>query len=98
LGIQLARIPARRIANEAVWLASWKLLSPPFLAWGLTSALGAGGVLRAVLIVEASMPAAINAMILSMHYRREPELAATVVLLTTTLSLATLTLLLSILT
>ncbi|MFC2081886.1 AEC family transporter [Candidatus Bipolaricaulota bacterium] len=98
LGVQLARIPVRRIASEAVWLAGWKLLIPPLLAWGLTSALGVDGLLRSVLIVEASMPAAINAMILSMHYKREPELVATVVLVTTALSLVTLTILLSILT
>jgi len=98
LGMQLARIPVRRIASEAVWLAGWKLLIPPLLAWGLTTALGVDGLLRAVLIVEASMPTAINAMILSMHYRREPELVASVVFVTTTLSLVTLTVLLSILT
>jgi len=98
LGLQLARIPVRKIASEALWLSSWKLLIPPLLAWGLTAALGVDGLLRSVLIVEASMPTAINAMILSMHYRREPELVASVVLITTTLSLLSLTVILSILT
>ena len=98
LGLQLARIPVRKIASEALWLSGWKLLIPPLLAWGLTAALGVDGLLRSVLIVEASMPTAINAMILSMHYRREPELVASVVLITTTLSLLSLTVILSILT
>lgn len=60
-------------------------------------AAGAEGLLRSVLVVEASMPSAINALILSMHFKRRPGLSATVVFLTTLLSLGTLTLTLSIL-
>jgi predicted permease len=97
LGVQLARVPLRGVAREAVWLTALKLALPPFLAWGLTTMLGVEGLLRSVLIVEASMPSAINALILSMHFKRRPELAATVVFLTTLLSLGSLTLILSIL-
>lgn len=97
LGVQLARVPLRGVAREAVWLTALKLALPPLLAWGLTTMLGVEGLLRSVLIVEASMPSAINALILSMHFKRRPELAATVVFLTTVLSLGTLTLILSIL-
>jgi len=97
LGIQLSRVPLRGVAREAVWLTGFKLALPPFLAWGLTAAMGVDGLLRSVLIVEASMPSAINALILSMHFNRRPELAATVVFLTTLLSLGTLTIILSVL-
>jgi predicted permease len=97
LGVQLARVPLRGVAREAVWLTSLKLALPPLLAWGLTTMLGVEGLLRSVLIVEASMPSAINALILSMHFKRRPELAATVVFLTTMLSLGSLTLILSVL-
>ncbi len=97
LGVQLARVPLRGVAREAAWLTALKLALPPLLAWGLTTMLGVEGLLRSVLIVEASMPSAINALILSMHFKRRPELAATVVFLTTVLSLGTLTLILSIL-
>ena len=97
LGIQLARAPIRGVAKEAVWLTGLKLALPPLLAWGLTVLLGVEGLLRSVLIVQASMPSAINALILSMHFNRRSELAATVVFLTTVLSLGTLTLILSIL-
>jgi predicted permease len=97
LGVQLARVPLRGVAREAVWLTGFKLALPPLLAWGLTTMLGVKGLLRSVLIVEASMPSAINALILSMHFKRRPELAATVVFLTTVLSLGSLTLILSIL-
>jgi len=97
LGVQLARVPLRGIAREAVWLTAAKLGLPPLLAWGFTAVLGVEGLLRSVLIVEASMPSAINALILSMHFKRRPKLAATVVFLATVLSLGTLTLILSIL-
>ena len=97
LGIQLARVPRRGIVQEALWLTGLKLAVPPLLGWGLASLLGAEGLLRSVLIVEASMPSAINALILSMHFHRKPELAATVVFLTTILSLGTVTVVLSLL-
>jgi len=97
LGIQLSRVPLRGIAREAVWLTGLKLALPPLLAWGFTGMLGVEGLLRSVLVVEASMPSAINALILSMHFNRRPELAATVLFLTTALSLGTLTLILSVL-
>mgnify|MGYP001105995020 CR=1 FL=1 len=97
LGIQLARVPLHAIAGEAIVLTALKLTLPPLLAWGLTVLLGVGGLTQAVLILEASMPSAINAMILSMHFGRRPELAATVVFLTTVLSVGSITLLLSVL-
>jgi len=97
LGVQLARVSVLRIAREAVWLTGLKLVLPPLLAWGLTALLGVDGLMRSVLIVESSMPSAINAMILSMHFDRRPGLAATVVFLTTVLSVGTVTVILSIL-
>ena len=95
LGMQLSRVPLRTMGREAVWLTAMKLLLPPFLAWGISTALGATGLLQAVLIVQASMPSAINSLILSMHFRRKPELAAAVVFATTILSIGTLTAILS---
>jgi len=97
LGVQLARVPLRGIVRDSVWLTGAKLLIPPLLAWGLTAILGVGGLLRSVLIVEASMPSAVNSLILAMHFDRKPELAASIVFLTTVLSLGTLTVVLSLL-
>jgi len=98
LGIQLSRISLRSIGREALWLTAMKLLIPPLLGWGLTAALGIGGLLQAVLIVEGSMPSAIISLLLSMNYQRRPELTASVVLLTTAFSLVSLSILLSLLT
>lgn len=71
--------------------------APTALRVGLTAMLGIGGLLRSVLIVEVSMPNAIDALILSMHFNWRPELTATVVFLTTLLSLGALTLIPSVL-
>jgi len=73
------------------------LLIPPILAWGVTAALGLEGLLRVVLIVEASTPTAVNALILSLQYDRRPDLTASVVLLTTVGNLATMSVLLMLL-
>jgi len=97
LGVQLSRIRLGTIARESVVMTGLKLIVPPLLAWGLAEALGATGMLRAVLILEASMPSAVNSMILATHYDRRPGLASAVVFLTTALSLGSLTALLMIL-
>jgi len=97
LGVQLSRIRLASIAHESLVMTGLKMIVPPLLAWGLAAALGASGVLRAVLILEASMPSAVNSMILATHYDRRPGLASAVVFLTTVLSLGSLTVLLVIL-
>jgi predicted permease len=63
----------------------------------VTAALGIEGLLRVVLIVEASTPTAVNALILSLQYDRRPDLTASVVLLTTVGNLATMSVLLMLL-
>lgn len=53
--------------------------------------------MRSVLIVEASTPAAVNSLILSLQYNRRPDLVSPVVFLTTIGNLATMGALLSLL-
>jgi len=64
------------------------------LAWGITAMLGIEGLLRAVLILQASTPTAVNALILSLQYERRSELTASVVLITTVGALGVTSLLL----
>ncbi len=97
LGIQLSRVRLHHFGVDSILLSSIRLLIPPFLGWGLTTLLGITGLLQAVLIVEASMPSAVNSLILATQFRRSPQLAATVVFISTTLSLVTITLLLIVL-
>ncbi len=83
LGMALAGAKLGRVARQAAPIAIAKMIAPPLLAWGTAAALGLTGVLRAALILEASTPTAINALILSLQYNRRPDLTASVVLLTT---------------
>ena len=95
LGIQLAQIKLDGIFRRAGLIASAKLILPPLLAFLLVTVLNVGGLLRTILIIEASMPTAINALILAIQYQRRPDLVASVVLLTTVGSVLTVSLLLA---
>lgn len=97
LGMALSKVRIEGLVRQAALIATAKLLIPPLLAWGVTAALGVQGLLRAVLIVQASTPTAVNALILSLQYQRRPQLTATVVLLTTVGNLATMSILLTLL-
>lgn len=97
LGMALANVRVEGLLRQAALLTTAKLLIPPVLAWGVTAALGIEGLLRAVLIVQASTPTAVNALILSLQYNRRPDLVSSVVLLTTVGNLATMSVLLTLL-
>ncbi len=97
LGLQLSRVRFHHFGLDPLLLSVLKLTIPPFLGWAVTSLMGIGGLLQAVLIAEASMPSAVNSLILATHFRRKPELAAATVFISTLLSLGTITLLLTIL-
>ncbi len=94
LGVQLSRVRPHHFGGDSILLSAIKLTIPPLLGWGITSLLGVDGVLQSVLILEAGMPSAVNALILATKYRRNTELAATTVFVSTILSLGTITLLL----
>ncbi len=98
LGIQLAQVKITTVLPRATVASALKLIIPPFLAWGLTVALGIHGLLRSVLIIEGSTPTAVNALLLSLQYNRRPDLTASILLLTTVGNLVTMTVLLTLLT
>lgn len=97
LGVELSRVKLGSLFQLAAPITLVKLIVPPLLAWGLTEALGIGGLLRAVLIIQASTPTAVNTLILALRYNRRPDLVAAIVLLTTAGSLITIGILLSVL-
>lgn len=94
LGMALAGAKVGSLIRQAAPISIAKLVVPPLLAWGVTAAFGFEGLLRAVLILEASTPTAVNALVLSLQYERRAELAASIILLTTVAGVATTTLLL----
>lgn len=92
LGIELAHIRPSRVAKPAVILATLRLLGGGALAWGLAWGFGVQGVTRGSLILEGSVPSAVNAFLLASQYERRSEVAAAALLLATVLSLGTLSL------
>jgi len=98
LGMQLADVRPRAVAREATAIAALRLALGALVAWGLTAAFAVTGVVRGALIVEGSVPTAVNSLILSLQYNRRPDLAASVLLLSTAMSVVTLTLVLHFLT
>ncbi|MGY4707892.1 AEC family transporter [Candidatus Bipolaricaulota sp. J31] len=90
LGLQLARVPVRRIAAGATGLAVARLVLASSLAWGISLLVGLKGTLRDALILEGSVPSAVNSLILALEFDRRPDLAAAALFLSTLLSAGTL--------
>ncbi len=94
LGIQLRRAPLTRIPPVILRSTAVRLLMGPLAAWLLCWLLAIDGVERNVLILQAGMPTAVMAAVLSTEYDTEPELVATVILVSTLISIVTLSVLL----
>ncbi len=94
LGMQLSRVKLRGMLSDVAGLSTAKLLIPPIVALGVTELLGVDGILRSVLVLEASAPAAVNALIISLQYNRDPRLVSGTLLVTTLGSLMTISALL----
>lgn len=90
LGLELAAVKLRGLARPALWVALARLILATGLSWALASFFSSDPVIRASLILEGSVPSAVNAYILAAQYQRKPELAAAALLFSTALSLGTL--------
>lgn len=95
LGVELAAIPSLRGATEALPISAAKLLVPPLLALGLAAAMGIEGLMRAVLVLQASMPTAVNGVVFARQFGARPALVAATLAFSTAGSLVTLPLLLA---
>ncbi len=90
LGLQLSQVKLGHRLREAGTVAAMRLLGAPLLAWPILALLGMEGLLRTVMVIEASTPAAVNALLLALEYDRDPQLVSSIVLLTTVASIGTL--------
>ena len=91
LGMQISRagVPENKsLVGIATFL---RLVISPLLAWALTLLLGLPEIGAQAGILEASMPAPVLAIIISMEFDTEPDFVSAVVLITTILSPLTLT-------
>jgi hypothetical protein len=97
LGVELAAVASFRGASEAIPLVAAKLLVPPLVAFGLAALLKLDGLTRTVLILQASMPTAVNGVVFARQFAVRPDLVAATLVFSTVGSLATLPALLSLL-
>lgn len=99
LGMQLAEIKPGNLPWGKVSLAVLvRLIISPIIAWAMAYALGVEPLLRNVMIVLAAMPSAAICTMLALQYDCEPDLVASITLLSTLLSIITLSVWLAILT
>jgi malate permease and related proteins len=97
LGMQLANGAGVEDGRLTAVAAALRLVASPLLAWGIAVALGLDDLALRVVVLEASMPTAVNMVLYSTEFGARPRFVAGVVVATTLGSLATLSVLLTIL-
>jgi len=96
LGLQLQDAVGVDRMLDTVSVNAGRLTVAPVIAWFAATALGLDGVPRATLTVLAAMPTAVIATILATEFRAVPAFVTRVVVTSTVLSMATLTVLIAI--
>lgn len=91
LGIQLGAAGKLSITPPMVFASGVRLILGPLAAFGISLLLGLRGQPLAVLVVSASMPTAVNALLLAREYGGDAQTVAGVVLLTTLGAVVTVT-------
>ncbi len=89
LGIQLSRIPIK-IGQYELIAAALRLIVSPLTAYGIGQALGLEGLDLAVLVMQSSMPVAVNTLIWVTEFGGDTVRVARTIVLSTVLSFATL--------
>lgn len=95
LGMQLADVHLRDNLGPVGLATAIKLIGGPLLAVFFAGLLGLSGVTRQAAIVEASVPTAVMAIVLATEYDTAPRFTASVVMVTTLVSLVTMTVILT---
>ena len=90
LGTQLVGVGLGRRRVLIGQATALRLGLAPFAAWGLATLMGFEGLTHAAATIEASMPTAVNAVVIATVYNRDPRLVSSVVLATTAFSVLTL--------
>ena len=97
LGIQLRSAPLRE-GQAVIWRSTFvRLIGGPILAAGLCLLFSITGVERDVVILQASMPTAVMSAVLATEFDAAPQLVATVIFVSTLLSMITLSVVLGLL-
>jgi malate permease and related proteins len=96
LGLQFRR-PRLDDISEPIAASANRLLVGPLVAWPIGAAFGLSGVAANTSIMMAGMPTAVMSTILAIELDAKPELVVRTVIISTLLSIASLTILISIL-
>ena len=94
LGMSLAQTDIRANLKPVLQLTTLRMLISPLVALALASLVGLSGVAYSVAIMQASMPTAVNSIVITSEFDAAPDFTASAVLMTTLASLITLPLLL----
>ncbi len=89
LGMQIAALRPRHIGRSALVGTVGRLGLAPALGLLLVTLLGPAPLTAKVLVLEAAMPTSVNVTLLASEFDAEPELVATVAVLTTLASILT---------
>ncbi len=88
LGMQLAAISRKRVAYRYVSAVSIiRMIASPLIAFGILYFMPVNDLLKAVIIVQASMPAAANTTMLALQFGTEPDLVSFTTFFTTLISI-----------
>lgn len=91
LGMQLAVISRKRVAYRYVTAVTViRMFASPMIAVGILYFMPVNDLLKAVIIVQASMPAAANTTMFALQFGTEPDLVSFTTFITTLLSIITI--------
>jgi malate permease and related proteins len=91
LGMQLAAISRKRVAYRYVSAVSIiRMVASPLIAVGILYFMPVNDLLKAVIIVQASMPAAANTTMFALQFGTEPDLVSFTTFFTTLISIITI--------
>lgn len=93
LGYRLTKIEVTSL-KKAFFASVFKMGVGLIIALVIISVFSLTGLIKNILILEAAMPSAVFTMIICYKYRRDPDLVASVVLVSTLLSIITIPLIL----
>lgn len=96
LGMQLAQSTAIDDVRLTGIGVAIRLVVSPLLAWGVATLLQLDPLATNVVIIQASMPTAVNMVLYSLEFDARPQFVAGTVVITTLLSVLTLTVLLTV--
>jgi len=95
LGVQMGEIPKIKINFNVFAASTVRLIGGPVLALLIVPYFGLEGLERSAGILQAAMPTAVLASIISLEYKLLPEFVTTTVLFSTIYSILTLTVILT---